>query len=92
MRIATAYHPLLRAAIEAGASYGQIAGALGVTKQTVYRAAVAAGCTSPRTHGRQAQVSEAAAVAISALLAAVTESHTKATTCPLCKGAGCPIP
>ena len=92
MRITHAHHKLLRAAIEAGASYGQIGAALGVTKQTVYRAATLAGCASPRTHGRAAQVSEGAAVAIAALLAAVTESHLAATTCPLCKGAGCPIP
>lgn len=87
MRIAPAHHHLLRAAIEAGASYRQISDVLGCNRQTVYRAALAAGCPSQRTHGRAAQVTEAAAVAISALLVAVAESP--ATTCPTCNGSGC---
>ena len=90
MRIAPAHHHLLRAAIEAGASYQQVASAIGCNRQTVYRACIAAGCPSQRTHGRAAQVSEGASLAISALLAAVTESP--ATTCPTCNGSGCLTP
>lgn len=75
---------LLRAAVDAGASYRQIGRSLGVSGERVCDIAHHAGIRSTLTGGRVKPTPEAAA----AVAALVAECDRPTTCCPACQGSG----
>ena len=83
-RIPTRALPLLRAAVDAGASYRQIGWALGVSGERVCDIAHAAGIRSTLTGGRVKPTPEA----VAAVAALIAECDRPTTCCPTCQGSG----